>query len=83
MVAATLLSPACTQTCPCGADLGDPVDAHDLDFAGEHIIEEGCLCRCGPEDDLQRWSYDGDGTCEHPQTECRGPGDRLEELDCS
>ncbi len=33
--------------CPCGADSSEPYAEHDQSFAGEHTLDNECLCQCG------------------------------------
>lgn len=67
--------------CPCGAAPDELLSQHDLTFTGEHVLAEGCACRCGS-GPLEQWDYDGEGTCEHPDTPCQEPGGEQSRLEC-
>ncbi len=36
--------------CGCGADPSDPLAEHDLSFAGTHVVDDQCVCRCGDDE---------------------------------
>ncbi len=54
-------------SCGCGAPTGAPLSEHNLAFAGDHIVDARCVCRCGndaPE------SFPADRACSDYETSC-------------
>ncbi len=79
---AVLLSGCGPQTCGCGASPDDGLAQHDLSYAGDHDLSNGCACRCadGP---LRPEPYDDEGTCEYEGETCTDDEGYPAELVCS
>ncbi len=56
--------------CPCGSDPSDPLAEHDLAFAGDHVVDDQCVCRCG---DREPEAFPKRGSCEEHETACEEP----------
>lgn len=54
-------------TCPCGADRSVPLGEHDLGFAGDHFVDDQCVCRCGDDEPTQ---LPKDRACSEYESEC-------------
>lgn len=75
---------ACIATdgfCPCGSDPDDEFAAHDPSFAGEHLVANECVCRCG-DDPAIGTKQSEDGECPDDGKACTDEFGRTREFDC-
>lgn len=82
-LALALLVGACALIeggCPCGSDPSDPLSQHDLSFAGDHIVDATCVCRCG---NAEPEAFPKDGDCSEHEAECEDPSGRSRERVCN
>jgi len=80
-----LAAAACIATdgfCPCGTDPDAPLGSHDPEFAGDHLVNDACICECG-EDPVIAADKDDDGDCPDDGQACTDELGRSHEIDCS
>lgn len=79
-----LAAAACVTSdgfCPCGSDPEDPLASHDALFAGEHLVTDECVCRCG-EDPAVGEKKGDDGYCPDDGKACTDELGEAHELEC-
>ena len=67
-------------SCGCGASTDAPLSEHNLAYAGDHVVDAQCVCRCG---EAEAFSYPADRPCDDYETVCAVPSGRVEHLRCN
>ncbi|MEM9072766.1 MAG: hypothetical protein AAGE52_29945 [Myxococcota bacterium] len=80
LLALLILAAGCFEVgCPCGSDPSDPLSQHDLSYAGLHVLEAECACRCGGDAPI---AYPRDRDCSEYEGECVDESGAPAELSC-